>query len=73
MSDIFKTLKFKGETEFTGQRNVASGNWESRQFKISFNYRFGSMQVKAARQRKTGLEDESKRASGGGGASPVGQ
>ena len=73
VSDIFKTLKFKGETEFTGQRNVASGNWESRQFKISFNYRFGSMQVKAARQRKTGLEDESKRASGGGGASPVGQ
>jgi hypothetical protein len=73
VSDIFKTLKFKGETEFTGQRNVASGNWESRQFKLNFSYRFGSMQVKAARQRKTGLEDENKRASGGGGASPVGQ
>lgn len=74
VSDIFKTLKFKGETTFAGQRNVASGNWESRQFKINFSYRFGSMQVKAARQRKTGVEDESQRANGGGGSgSPVGQ
>ncbi|MGZ8557774.1 MAG: outer membrane beta-barrel protein [Chitinophagaceae bacterium] len=74
VSDIFRTMKFKGETDFSGQRNIASGRWESRQFKLNFSYRFGSMQVKAARQRKTGLEDESKRASGGGGgATPTGQ
>lgn len=74
VSDIFKTMRFKGESDFSGQHSVASGNWESRQFKLNFSYRFGSMQVKASRQRKTGLEDESKRASGGGsGASPAGQ
>ena len=67
VSDIFKTMKWKGESDFSGQHNVASGRWESRQFKLNFSYRFGSMQVKAARQRKTGLEDESKRANGGGG------
>ncbi|RYY20241.1 MAG: TonB-dependent receptor, partial [Chitinophagaceae bacterium] len=73
VSDMFKLMKWKGESNFTGVTNIASGNWESRQFKLNFSYRFGSNQVKAARQRKTGLDDENKRASGGGGATPVGQ
>ncbi len=66
VSDIFRTMRWSGETNFTGTFAKASGRWESRQFKINFNYRFGNNQVKAARQRKTGLDDESKRASGGG-------
>ncbi len=73
VSDIFRTLKFKGETNFTGTRAEASGRWESRQFKLNFSYRFGSMQVKAARQRKTGAEDENKRANSSGGQPGVGQ
>jgi hypothetical protein len=28
---------------------------------MSFSYRFGSSQVKAARQRQTGIESETKR------------
>ncbi|PZR29323.1 MAG: TonB-dependent receptor [Citrobacter freundii] len=71
VTDMFKLLKFKGESNFTGVTNIASGNWESRQFKLNFTYRFGSNQVKAARQRKTGLDDENKRAAGQSG-SPVG-
>jgi hypothetical protein len=71
VTDMFKLLKFKGESNFTGVTNIASGNWESRQFKLNFTYRFGSNQVKAARQRKTGLDEENKRAAGGTG-SPVG-
>jgi len=36
------------------------------QFKLNFSYRFGNSQVKAARQRKSALEEERKRAEGGG-------
>jgi len=35
--------------------------------KVNFTYRFGNTQVRAARQRKTGLEDESQRVGGDGG------
>jgi iron complex outermembrane receptor protein len=67
VSDMFRTMKWKGTSEYGGQYTRANGNWESRQFKINFTYRFGSNEVKAARQRKTGLEEEEKRASGSGG------
>jgi iron complex outermembrane recepter protein len=67
VSDIFKTLKWKGESNFAGQQTIASGNFESRQFKINLTYRFGSNTVKAARQRKDASEEEKKRTEGGGG------
>lgn len=73
VSDIFRTFKWRGTNNFAGQSTDASGNFESRQLKLNFTYRFGNSQVKAARQRKTGLEEENKRAadSGGGiGGSP---
>ncbi len=61
VSDMFHLMKWKGNSNFTGQFNEASGRWESRQFKLNFNYRFGNAQVKAARQRKTSIEEENKR------------
>ena len=61
VSDIFKTLKFSGTSTFAGQTTHVSGNFESRQFKLNLTYRFGNNQVKASRQRKTGLEDENGR------------
>jgi hypothetical protein len=67
LSDIFKTLKWKGTSNFTGQLLTASGNFESRQFKLNLTYRFGSNQVKASRQRKDASEEEKKRTEGGGG------
>lgn len=67
VSDIFKTMQWGGTSDFTGQYIKASGGWESRQLKLNFTYRFGSTQVKAARQRKTGLEDENKRVGSQGG------
>ncbi|MEO8404696.1 MAG: TonB-dependent receptor [Chitinophagaceae bacterium] len=69
VSDIFRTIKWKGTSNFAGQYLVASGNFESRQFKVNMTWRFGNMKVKAARQRKTGAEDESGRvgSQGGGG------
>jgi len=67
VSDLFKTLKWSGESNFAGQRTVANGNFESRQFKINLTYRFGSNTVKAARQRKDASEEEKRRTEGGGG------
>lgn len=67
VSDIFFTQKWKGVSNFAGQYLEASGNFESRQFKINFSYRFGNTQVKAARQRKAGTEDENKRVGSQGG------
>ncbi len=66
VSDIFRTLRWSGSSNFAGQYMVASGNFESRQFKLNMTYRFGSSQVKAARLRKQASEEESKRTQGGG-------
>ena len=67
MGDVFNTLKFRGESDFSGQQSTFYGKPESRQFKMSFNMRFGRTQIKAARQRKSGIEDENKRTESSGG------
>ncbi|MBD0297950.1 MAG: outer membrane beta-barrel protein, partial [Flavisolibacter sp.] len=67
VSDIFHTLQFTGITDFAGQHTRVYAQWESRQLKLNFTYRFGNNQVKAARQRNTGAEEENKRTQGGGG------
>jgi hypothetical protein len=67
VSDIFHLMKWKGSTGFSGQFNEASGRWESRQFKLNFTYRFGNAQVKAARQRKSSIDEENKRTQQSGG------
>lgn len=73
VSDIFKTMQWGGTSEFTGQFISNSGGWESRQLKLNFTYRFGNNQVKAARQRKTGAEDENKRVGGSEGGTGINQ
>jgi hypothetical protein len=67
VSDIFKSMKFTGRSEFAGQLTIPSGSFDSRQLRTSFSWRFGNNQVKAARQRKDASEDEKKRTQGGGG------
>ncbi len=67
LSDMFRIMKWSGNNNFTGQFNEASGRWESRQFKLNFSYRFGNSQVKAARQRKSAVEEETKRTESSGG------
>ena len=67
VGDVFNSLKFRGTSDFSGQQNVFYGKPESRQFKLSFNMRFGSTTIKAARQRKSGVEDENKRTENSGG------
>ncbi|HEX2631067.1 MAG TPA: outer membrane beta-barrel family protein, partial [Chitinophagaceae bacterium] len=66
VSDIFWTMRFRAVSDFAGQVMRFNVRSESRQFKLSLLYRFGSATVKPARQRTTGAEDESKRAQQGG-------
>lgn len=66
-SDIFNSLHFTGKQEFAGQLTRIQAHWESQQFKLNFVYRFGSSQIKAARNRNTGAEEETKRTQGGTG------
>lgn len=67
VSDIFNTMQWGGRSTVTGQELRVNGGWESRQFRLNLNYRFGNSEVKAARQRKTGLEEENKRTQSSGG------
>lgn len=61
MSDLLFTSPWRGTTQFGGVRINGSGGWESRQFRVNLSYNFGNKQVKSARQRQTGLEDEKSR------------
>jgi hypothetical protein len=67
VTDIFYSLKWSGTSNFAGQLLTATGHGESRQLRTSFTWRFGSNQVKNARQRKAGLEEESSRTQSSGG------
>lgn len=72
LSDVFHTMKFRGISDFAGQTTRVTSTWESQQFKLSFNFRFGNNGVKAARQRSTGAEDETKRVQQGNGGVGIG-
>jgi len=67
VSDIFQSIRWKGESNFDAQKLIASGHGETRQLRTSLTWRFGSNTVKAARQRKAASEEEAKRTQGGGG------
>lgn len=60
-SDLLRTMPWQGTSRFGGLLINASGGWESRLLKLNFTYKFGNAQVKAARQRSTGLEELNKR------------
>ncbi|MBC7948497.1 MAG: outer membrane beta-barrel protein [Chitinophagaceae bacterium] len=67
VTDIFYTLRWRGESNFSGQRLIASGYGESRQLRTSLTWRFGNNQVKSARQRKLASEEEARRTQSSGG------
>jgi len=61
VSDIFRTTPFSGQSEFGPLFMRLNGDWDSRRVKINLTYRLGNNEVKSARRRQTGLEDESNR------------
>jgi len=67
VSDVFRTMRFRATSDFAGQTTKITSRWESRQFKLNFNLRFGNNGVKPARQRSGGADDELKRTQQSGG------
>lgn len=64
MSDIFFSSPWRGDTQFGDVLIQGSGGWESRQIRVNLSYNFGNKQVKSARKRKTGAEEEANRVQG---------
>ena len=61
-TDILHTASpWRAISDFGGVYIRAQGSWESQTFRTSLSYRFGSNNIKTSRDRKTGLESESKR------------
>jgi outer membrane receptor protein involved in Fe transport len=61
VNDVFNVQRFRGTFSNGGRYMSVNSKWESQQVRLVFSYRFGNMNVKAARTRKTGLEDEQSR------------
>lgn len=62
VTDILHTAPWSSSSDaIPGLKIRGSGAWESQQVTINFSYRFGSNEVKGARDRKTGLESEKGR------------
>jgi len=60
-TDIFNQSFWSGNSEFDGLQSYGTGNFDFQRGSISLSYKFGQDSVKAYRDRKTGLEDESGR------------
>ncbi|MBI3139819.1 MAG: TonB-dependent receptor [Sphingobacteriales bacterium] len=67
VSDVFHTMRFRATSDFAGQIMKINFLAETRQFKLSVNYRFGNNGVKPPKQRTGGAEEELKRAQQSGG------
>ncbi len=64
-TDLLATASpWRIKSDFSGLVINGNGTWESRTVRMNLTYQFGSSQIKSARQRQTGLEDEKKRLKG---------
>lgn len=66
-TDLLKTFKWRGVSDYGAAYIDVRGNWESQQLRMNFTWRFGNNQVKASRQRTTASEEENKRLQSSGG------
>jgi hypothetical protein len=65
VNDIFLTSFFSGKTDFAGVKMTISNRWDSRAARLTFTYKFGNQNVKAARRRSTATEAEQSRVKSG--------
>jgi hypothetical protein len=61
VSDVFNTLQFRSQSFFAGQSIHYNTKNETRLVKLSMAFRLGSNDIKSARQRRSGAEEELKR------------
>lgn len=64
-TDLLHTASLHLSSNFGGVNGNAGVFTESRTFRLSFIWRFGSTQIKSSRDRQTGLENEAKRIGNG--------
>ncbi|MET3126318.1 outer membrane receptor protein involved in Fe transport [Arcicella rosea] len=64
-SDVLGTARGGYHSRYAGIETNLRFTFEGQQLKFSFNYRFGNKEIKGARNRKSGSEDEMNRIKGG--------
>ncbi len=60
-SDVLNTARGGHHSEYAGVATDLRFKFEGRMLRVNFNYRFGSNEIKAARDRRAGSEDELNR------------
>ncbi len=64
--DIFNTQQFSGYAKYSDVNVNVAGRRDSRQFNLSFTYRFGKTNIPSARRKSGGADDEQNRVKSGG-------
>jgi iron complex outermembrane receptor protein len=67
MRDILWTQKFSGYAKYSDVDVTINNRRDSRQFNLSFTYRFGKKNIAPARRKTGGADDEQGRVKSGGG------
>lgn len=65
--DIFYTQHFSGYAKYSDVDVTLAGKRDSRQFNVSFTYRFGKTNIPGERRKTGGANDEQSRVKSGGG------
>lgn len=60
-NDILYTSPWKANTRFPDLTIQGNGGWDSRRVAFTLSYNFGRKEIKKARKRKTGIENEKGR------------
>ncbi len=61
MSDVLNTVGWSALYIHNNITQSLNGFWEARRYSINFNYRFGSSEIKGARNHKSSSEEEANR------------
>lgn len=61
MSDVFKTQQWEKRTLFSNIDARFKNTWDSRQFRLTLNWKFGKQTVTGERRRKSASEEEKSR------------
>lgn len=61
VSDIFHSQRWSGSSRLGVLHIRGNGYWDSQRLRLNATWNFGNQQVKGARRRSTGLEDEQRR------------
>lgn len=67
VNDLFNTMRFRGSIDHSDIDADIVNRWESRQVRLTFNYRFGDNDFKPVRRRRGASSEEQNRIKSGDG------